>query len=258
MARRAEAAVSSAPVVGLGSRTMAIAGLLFGALTLIFFMALVVMAILGFAPPANARFLVVEVLALGTALSGAFLGGNAAAKGSLPLPFLNAHPLQFTVAGGIAAFIIISLLGNFLYSAKSNPDLPSGNAILQDGMLNSERSGYSFDSGAVVGWYSKAADLHVTTNPAKPGPLQFFIQHDVEPYTNPEADDLAFGGITEVPGSRLRAVERCPASGYQYFHQDIALRQLYCVLLRDGKRHAVIQVTATYADRMEFEWVLLD
>jgi hypothetical protein len=90
-----------------------VAGVVFGGLTLLFFMVLVVASIFKATIPSESRFLVVVVLALGTALSSAFLGGSAAAAGKVPI-FKNS-PMKFTVTGGIAAFIIVLVLGHFLY-----------------------------------------------------------------------------------------------------------------------------------------------
>jgi hypothetical protein len=85
-----------------------VAGVLFGALTLIFFMVLVI-----YSAPLNnpsTRLPLVIVLALGVALSASFLGGAATVSGRIPLPG-NMDPVAFSAAGGIAVFIIVFLLG---------------------------------------------------------------------------------------------------------------------------------------------------
>jgi hypothetical protein len=56
------------------------------------------------------------VLAFGLALSFAFIGGAAAAHGSVPIPFSKKKPLVFSVGGGIAVFVISLTLGNHLYN----------------------------------------------------------------------------------------------------------------------------------------------
>jgi hypothetical protein len=89
----------------------------FGGLTLLFFMALVMMAAMGLEIPCNSRFLVIAILAFGAALSSSFLGGTAAAKGAVPIPYLRSHPLQFRVAGGIAVFVIVLLVSYYAYVA---------------------------------------------------------------------------------------------------------------------------------------------
>jgi len=92
-----------------------IIGAIFGLLTLIFLMALVFMAVLGKEVPCNSRFLVAIVLSFGASLSTAFLGGTAAARGNIPLPFAKTHPVQFSVTGGIAVLILIMLICNYTF-----------------------------------------------------------------------------------------------------------------------------------------------
>ncbi len=91
-----------------------IAGVIFAAATLLFLMALVVTAVMGHETPASSgtRFLLISVLAFGVALSAGFLGGNALAEGHLPIPFLKEKPLAFSVAGGVAVFVIVFFAGN--------------------------------------------------------------------------------------------------------------------------------------------------
>ena len=92
-----------------------VVGVILGALTLILLMGLVALVTAGTQVPCDSRFLVVSVLALGAALASSFLGGSAAAKGALPLPFTKDHPLQISVAGGIAVLIIVIIIGGKLY-----------------------------------------------------------------------------------------------------------------------------------------------
>jgi len=66
-----------------------VAGVIFGALTLLFFMTFLIVSMFHPVPPGS-RFLVLIVLALGTALSSAFLGGTAAAAGRVP--YLQGQP----------------------------------------------------------------------------------------------------------------------------------------------------------------------
>lgn len=93
-----------------------IAGAVFGGLTLLFFMLLIVMSVFGLEVPCDSRFLVVVVIAFGVALSITFLGGAVAARGSVPLPFISRHPFTFSASGGIAAFIVVLTLSNSLFS----------------------------------------------------------------------------------------------------------------------------------------------
>ena len=90
-------------------------GAVFAAVALLFFMALVVMSALGHSIPRDQRYLVVIVLAFSGALSAVFLGGSASAHGAVPIPFVNEHPLGFAVTGGIAALVILLVLGRQLF-----------------------------------------------------------------------------------------------------------------------------------------------
>jgi hypothetical protein len=92
------------------SKWVLVAGLIFGTLTFLFFVGLVIAAVSGRSVPPNARLLVMVVLAIGIALSASFLGGTASASGKLPLPG-NMDPVAFGVAGGIAVFVIVLLIG---------------------------------------------------------------------------------------------------------------------------------------------------
>jgi hypothetical protein len=60
------------------------------------------------------RFLVVVVFALGCALAVAFLGGDAAASGKIPF-FGSDTPLAISATGGIAALVIVLVLGYYFY-----------------------------------------------------------------------------------------------------------------------------------------------
>jgi hypothetical protein len=91
-----------------------IVGALFGALTLVFLMALVAGSIFDFQVPCNGRFLVFSVISLGAALSAAFIGGHAVANGEIGMPG-GAKPLVIGVGGGIAVLVIMFVLLQTLY-----------------------------------------------------------------------------------------------------------------------------------------------
>jgi hypothetical protein len=101
----------------------AIAGYATGLLTLLFLMGLVVAGIFGHEVQCNTRMLVVFVVSFGLALASAFIGGDQAAKGSLPFPFASERPIAFTVSAGIAVFVVALLLGYYTY-AKNCPTAP--------------------------------------------------------------------------------------------------------------------------------------
>jgi len=116
------------------------AGLVVAVLTLAFFMTLVLLSVFGKLPPPGARFLVVMTLSLAAAFSFTFLGANAFAKGHLPLPFATEHPIRFGAAGGVAVFVIVFLLGSWVYPEaylKPEPRLLSvgGHVALNSGPL---------------------------------------------------------------------------------------------------------------------------
>ena len=95
-----------------------IAGYAAGATTLLFFM---YVALFQQGPPTFAH---VIVMAIGIGLAATFLGGDAAAKGYLPIPFLNSNPLAVSVGGGIGAFLITLVAGATLFLKQPEPVNP--------------------------------------------------------------------------------------------------------------------------------------
>ena len=109
-----------------------IAGCALGAATLIFFMILVIMAIQGYEVPKDSRFLVVVVMALGAALSSAFLGGHAAINGKIPFPaksIYKGNTMKFSATGGIGVFIISMIVGYLFYAT---PKIAHGNDLIKE------------------------------------------------------------------------------------------------------------------------------
>ena len=90
-------------------------GAAFGAAALMFFMLLVLLRILGYEIPKDAKYLIVIVLALSGGLSTAFLGGHASARGSIPIPNAQQYPLRYAISGGIAVLVILLILGWYLF-----------------------------------------------------------------------------------------------------------------------------------------------
>lgn len=90
---------------------MQITGVLFGAVTLLFFM---VVAFLSFRNqvPGSGSFSMV-VLALGATLSTGLLGGTAIASGKLPL--LRDKAVEFSMAGIAAILLLMLLVGRLLF-----------------------------------------------------------------------------------------------------------------------------------------------
>jgi hypothetical protein len=94
-----------------------IVGVVFGFITLAYFIVLSVLPIAGYDIPCASRFPVIVVLALCAAFASAFLGGYASLQGQVPLPFAQQNPISFAAAGGFAVMIIVLLVGYWLYVA---------------------------------------------------------------------------------------------------------------------------------------------
>lgn len=103
-----------------------VAGAVFGAAVLGFLMWLVVQSVNGHPVPCDSRTLVVFVLSLGLALSAAFLGGSATARGHLPgvqlQNFAKLRPITFAATGGLAVFVIALVIANATYARKGCKD----------------------------------------------------------------------------------------------------------------------------------------
>ncbi|HEY0874602.1 MAG TPA: hypothetical protein VGD94_14110 [Vicinamibacterales bacterium] len=92
--------------------------------TLAFMMLLIVMAAFGKQVPPGSRYLVVIVLAIGAAFGVGGLGGAAALKGKIPIPGVENHPVAVSLGGGVAAMVIVLLLGNVIVTGGGDgPDL---------------------------------------------------------------------------------------------------------------------------------------
>jgi len=107
-ARSTVETLASSSALNLGARL--------GALTLLFFMMLILLSTFGHPVPKDARFLVVIVLALAGGFSAGVLGGNASARGVIPVPIAKEHPLTIALTGGIAVLIILLILGTRLFT----------------------------------------------------------------------------------------------------------------------------------------------
>jgi hypothetical protein len=96
-------------------RWFPVAGYAAGVCTLIFLMTLVVLSTMNVIVPTGGRWALAGVLSLGCALSFSFIGGDAAARGVLPFPFMNGSPIRVSLGGGAAFFFIVMLLAYFTY-----------------------------------------------------------------------------------------------------------------------------------------------
>lgn len=107
-----------------GPATLRWLAALFGAATLFFLMFLAVRSTDGKTVPCSARFIVVAVFALGLGLSTAFVTGDAAIRGQLPVPGARKYPIKFSAGGGLAASILILALGYPSYVDRPECDGP--------------------------------------------------------------------------------------------------------------------------------------
>lgn len=94
---------------------IAVAGAVFGAITLLFFIGLTLASVFNFEVPTESRFLVLVVLSFGAATSAGFLGGAATARGMIPLPGTLKNTFAVSTAGGVAVLLILLLVGYYLY-----------------------------------------------------------------------------------------------------------------------------------------------
>lgn len=100
----------SSQTKALSATWVLVTGAIFGGLTLLFVMALVLLGIFRYEVPCTSANLVIIVVSLGAALATAFLGGNASARGALPIPGLQDQPLVVSVGGGVAVLAIMLTL----------------------------------------------------------------------------------------------------------------------------------------------------
>lgn len=143
-----------------------VVGAIVGIVTLLFFMGLILLSTYGRQVPCDSRYLVITVIAFGAALSTAFLGGAAAAKGAIPLPFAQTHPLSISVSGGIAVLVIMLVLGTQLFSkdCSEGPTISCAETY-QSYFVPQLRFGFCYPR---VGWELdkgpidiKAADIYI-------------------------------------------------------------------------------------------------
>lgn len=64
------------------------------------------------------RMLVTLAMSLTLALSFSFFGGEAAARGNIPLPGAQEHPVAFAVKGGFAVFVVSFLIIFWVYGKE--------------------------------------------------------------------------------------------------------------------------------------------
>ena len=124
------------------------AGAIIGIMTLLFFMLLILMVVtIEDIDIVKAYSLIPIVLAVGIAISTSFIGGTAAAKGNIPIPFIKEYPMTFSVSGGIAVFFLTLMIENNMISKIESNTKIIGNNIMNKVENNAgkkERNNYHF------------------------------------------------------------------------------------------------------------------
>jgi pimeloyl-ACP methyl ester carboxylesterase len=135
--------------------------------------------------------------------------------------------------------------------------LPAGHVTVFDGFHDIGRSGFNFESAAVVSWDSGRGDLMVSNHQPPDSPYAFlFAQNEVGVYGNSTWDKGANSGILQMPATQqLDALDECPDSNYSVHWVASQPGSVYCVRTRDGKHYAKIKITDAQIDRLAFDWV---
>jgi hypothetical protein len=121
MPRQPTAGPSQVSASDLSRPWVLVAGAVFGAMTLLFLMGLVLS---GKEIPCSGRFPFAMVISFGAALAVSFIGGSAAASGTLGVTKESAF--KFTAAGGIAVLIIMMFLTSRMYVESACKQPPWG------------------------------------------------------------------------------------------------------------------------------------
>lgn len=140
---------------------ISITGAVIGIVTLFFFMVLILVVVIWEKSIANANSLITIVLALGTAISTSFISGAAAAKGSIPIPFTEKHPITFSVTGGIAVFFLTLIIENTIYY-KIDMDKGVEKGIEKTGHFNSKVHELRRNVGILRGDWNSMPDQDTT------------------------------------------------------------------------------------------------
>jgi hypothetical protein len=144
-----------------------VVGAAMGVLTLIFFMGLVLLGTAGHQVPCDSRYLVSVTLSLGAALSAAFLGGSASARGAFPVPFLRDKPMAVSASGGVAVLIVMLVLTHNLHGTAKCDNSVSVSCPVGFQPYNVDtlrfafcypREGWEVDAGAIG---VRAADIYL-------------------------------------------------------------------------------------------------
>lgn len=129
-----------------------------------------------------------------------------------------------------------------------------GTAIIRDGFVAYQQSGFRFSSTSVVSWDSEAADI-LAAKPPGAALTGFFLPYDSAPYKHAKLDRNAASGIRKVSGESLESIKECPSGGYMHHWFQPQLNAVYCVRTRSGRAYAVIRVDSLDEDRIGFDFL---
>lgn len=129
-----------------------------------------------------------------------------------------------------------------------------GTAIIRDGFVTYEKSGFRFSSATVVSWDSEQADI-LAAKPPGAKVTGLFLPYDLGAYKHPALDRHAASGILKINIQELEAVRRCPSSGYSYHWFQPEQNAIYCIRTRGGKEYALIRIDAIDDDRVSFDYL---
>jgi hypothetical protein len=166
---------------------------------------------------------------------------NAMMEWNLPFELAEAHPN----------------ISPWPQTSKGDIGRLAGDAIVPDGNMDYEKSGYSFFNRENVPWNAPNADILVATiDQTNRTGIQFFLPFDVPPY-NAQQDSHASSGIRQAtrPFDDLKT---CPSSAEYEHHWFLPqLDGVYCVRTRNGDRFVKIKVETISKDKIEFSWAIL-
>ncbi|WP_156180912.1 hypothetical protein [Desulfovibrio sp. TomC] len=245
----------------LASTWVLVCGFAIGLIAIIFFMGYIILLTVNkqTSIPDDIKNLIEIVFSFSIGLSYSFIGGHAAVKGKINIPYVKQNPILFSAGGGIAAFFITLVLSHSLFHPKSTPPprplspLISGSIILHDGFPEPAKSGFNFRKQQVVDWYSGDADI-LAASPGQTG-MRFFVQHDQPPYNkNATGIDAANGEVIQTNDFTLDNSKPCPLTGYKFHWIEPKQSTVYCLRTRDGKSYVKFIVNSISNDRISIEY----
>ena len=116
-----------------------VVGIVFLGIAFLFFIVLSLLGLYTNVDLCRAKFPILVIISLAIAIGLGFLGGAAALEGKIPLPKLIESPFKFGVTGGVGAFLIVLLIGNFIWDCSDSPRITLTQLdVLRDGPTNAK------------------------------------------------------------------------------------------------------------------------